>query len=126
MANDSKYSDAQRLEVVRLMDRIYQSERHLGARDVVDVLILRTVAMGKLEGRPMDVSSLSYYLGLSRQTVGRRVKGLEEQGALVIETRGRRHVLLNSEQNRVRSVGNLDRAIDDIRAFVRELEQDDE
>ena len=45
----------------------------------------------------MDVSALSYYLGLSRQTVGQRIKGLEEQGALVVETQGRRHVLLNSD-----------------------------
>ena len=73
----------------------------------------------------MDVSALSYYLGLSRQTVGRRIKGLEEQSALVVETQGRRHVLLNSDQNRKRSIGNLDRNIDDIREFVRELDKED-
>ena len=73
----------------------------------------------------MDVSALSYYLGLSRQTVGWRIKGLEEQGALVVETQGRRHVLLNSDQNRKRSIGNLDRNIDDIREFVRELDKED-
>ncbi|MDP6897033.1 MAG: HTH domain-containing protein [Rhodospirillales bacterium] len=125
MMDEGKYTEAQRLEVIRLLDRLYQGERHLGARDIIDVLILRTVAMGKMEGRPMDVSALSYYLGLSRQTVGRRIKGLEEQGALVVETQGRRHVLLNSDQNRKRSIGNLDRNIDDIRAFVRELDKED-
>jgi len=125
MMDEGKYAEAQRLEVIRLLDRLYQGERHLGARDIIDVLILRTVAMGKMEGRPMDVSALSYYLGLSRQTVGRRIKGLEEQGALVVETQGRRHVLLNSDQNRKRSIGNLDRNIDDIRAFVRELDKED-
>ena len=125
MMDEGKYTEAQRLEVIRLLDRLYQGERHLGARDIIDVLILRTVAMGKMEGRPMDVSALSYYLGLSRQTVGRRIKGLEEQGALVVETQGRRHVLLNSDQNRKRSIGNLDRNIDDIRAFVRELYKED-
>lgn len=125
MMDEGKYTEAQRLEVIRLLDRLYQGERHLGARDIIDVLILRTVAMGKMEGRPMDVSALSYYLGLSRQTVGRRIKGLEEQGALVVETQGRRHVLLNSDQNRKRSIGNLDRNIDDIREFVRELDEED-
>ncbi len=125
MMDEGKYAEAQRLEVIRLLDRLYQGERHLGARDIIDVLILRTVAMGKMEGRPMDVSALSYYLGLSRQTVGRRIKGLEEQGALVVETQGRRHVLLNSDQNRKRSIGNLDRNIDDIREFVRELDKED-
>lgn len=125
MMDEGKYTEAQRLEVIRLLDRLYQGERHLGARDIIDVLILRTVAMGKMEGRPMDVSALSYYLGLSRQTVGRRIKGLEEQGALVVETQGRRHVLLNSDQNRKRSIGNLDRNIDDIREFVRELDKED-
>jgi len=125
MMDEGKYTEAQRLEVIRLLDRLYQGERHLGARDIIDVLILRTVAMGKMEGRPMDVSGLSYYLGLSRQTVGRRIKGLEEQGALVVETQGRRHVLLNSDQNRKRSIGNLDRNIDDIREFVRELDEED-
>ena len=125
MRDEGKYTEAQRLQVIRLLDRLYQGERHLGARDIIDVLILRTVAMGKMEGRPMDVSALSYYLGLSRQTVGRRIKGLEEQGALVVETQGRRHVLLNSDQNRKRSIGNLDRNIDDIREFVRELDKED-
>jgi len=125
MMDEGKYTEAQRLEVIRLLDRLYQGERHLGARDIIDVLILRTVAMGKMEGRPMDVSALSYYLGLSRQTVGRRIKGLEEQGALVVEAQGRRHVLLNSDQNRKRSIGNLDRNIDDIREFVRELDKED-
>jgi len=125
MMDEGKYAEAQRLEVIRLLDRLYQGERHLGARDIIDVLILRTVAMGKMEGRPMDVSALSYYLGLSRQTVGRRIKGLEEQGALVVEAQGRRHVLLNSDQNRKRSIGNLDRNIDDIREFVRELDEED-
>lgn len=125
MMDEGKYAEAQRLEVIRLLDRLYQGERHLGARDIIDVLILRTVAMGKMEGRPMDVSGLSYYLGLSRQTVGRRIKGLEEQGALVVEAQGRRHVLLNSDQNRKRSIGNLDRNIDDIREFVRELDKED-
>ena len=125
MMDEGKYTEAQRLEVIRLLDRLYQGERHLGARDIIDVLILRTVAMGKMEGRPMDVSALSYYLGLSRQTVGRRIKDLEEQGALVVETQGRRHVLLNSDQNRKRSIGNLDRNIDDIREFVRELDKED-
>ena len=125
MMDEGKYTEAQRLEVIRLLDRLYQGERHLGARDIIDVLILRTVAMGKMEGRPMDVSGLSYYLGLSRQTVGRRIKGLEEQGALAVETQGRRHVLLNSDQNRKRSIGNLDRNIDDIREFVRELDEED-
>ena len=125
MMDEGKYTEAQRLEVIRLLDRLYQGERHLGARDIIDVLILRTVAMGKMEGRPMDVSALSYYLGLSRQTVGRRIKGLEEQGALAVETQGRRHVLLNSDQNRKRSIGNLDRNIDDIREFVRELDEED-
>ena len=125
MMDEGKYTEAQRLEVIRLLDRLYQGERHLGARDIIDVLILRTVAMGKMEGRPMDVSALSYYLGLSRQTVGRRIKGLEEQGALVVETQGRRHLLLNSDQNRKRSIGNLDRNIDDIREFVRELDKED-
>ena len=125
MMDEGKYAEAQRLEVIRLLDRLYQGERHLGARDIIDVLILRTVAMGKMEGRPMDVSALSYYLGLSRQTVGRRIKGLEEQGALVVEAQGRRHVLLNSDQNRKRSIGNLDRNIDDIREFVRELDKED-
>lgn len=125
MMDEGKYTEAQRLEVIRLLDRLYQGERHLGARDIIDVLILRTVAMGKMEGRPMDVSALSYYLGLSRQTVGRRIKGLEEQGALVVEAQGRRHVLLNSDQNRKRSIGNLDRNIDDIREFVRELDEED-
>lgn len=125
MMDEGKYAEAQRLEVIRLLDRLYQGERHLGARDIIDVLILRTVAMGKMEGRPMDVSALSYYLGLSRQTVGRRIKGLEEQGALVIEAQGCRHVLLNSDQNRKRSIGNLDRNIDDIREFVRELDKED-
>jgi len=124
MAPKERYTEAQRLDVIRLMDRIYQSERHLGARDVIDVLILRTIAMGKMESRPMDVSSLSYYLGLSRQTVGRRIKGLQDQGAVVVETKGRRHELFNSEQNRARSIGNLDRAIDEIRDFVCELEQE--
>ncbi len=126
MARKERYTEAQRLEVIRLMDRIYQSERHLGARDVIDVLILRTIAMGKMENRPMDVSSLSYYLGLSRQTVGRRIKGLKEQGAVVIETRGRRHELFTSEQNRARSIGNLDRAIDEIREFAQDLDQEDD
>ena len=125
MMDEGKYTEAQCLEVIRLLDRLYQGERHLGARDIIDVLILRTVAMGKMEGRPIDVSALSYYLGLSRQTVGRRIKGLEEQGALVVETQGRRHVLLNSDQNRKRSIGNLDRNINDIREFVRELDEED-
>lgn len=121
---DNDYTDGERLELIRLMDRLYQSERHLGARDVVDVLILRTIAMGKLEGRPLDVSSLAYYLGLSRQTVGRRIKGLVEQGAVEVREKGRRHELFTSQATRQRSLGNMDRNIDEIRRFAKQFEDD--
>ncbi len=36
MMDEGKYTESQRLEMIRLLDRLYQGERHLGARDIFD------------------------------------------------------------------------------------------
>jgi DNA-binding transcriptional ArsR family regulator len=118
---EPRFSDAERLELFRLLDRIYQSERRLGGGDVIDVLILRTIAMAKMEGRPMDVSSLAGYLGLSRQTVGRRVQALIRRGAVVREKSGKRGLLFTSDRARASSLDYVDHAIAEAIAFVRTL-----
>ena len=60
--------------------------------DIVDKLILQSVALGEAQG----VSAAAEHLGVSRQTVSARLKRMVEAGILKAsgEGRGRRYALL--------------------------------
>ena len=119
----SPFSDADRLGFYRYLDQVYQAERRLGT-DIVDVVSLRALAIGKMENRPHDISSLAAGLGLPRQTVGRRIKRLAERGSVVAEKKGNRTVLVTSPRARARSLRYTDRAIAEAVEFVRGLGDD--
>ena len=65
---DRSYSEDERRQFYRCMTRIFQMERELGG-NTIDAIILRAAAIGRLEDRPMSVSSLATYVNLPRQTV---------------------------------------------------------
>lgn len=119
----SQFSDQERLRLFQFLDSIYRAERDLGGTtiDVVDTQILRTIAIGKLEGRRHDMSSVAAHLGLPRQTVGRRIKRLIDHGALVSEKCGKRTLLETSPRTRARSLGYMDEAIKRMARLVETL-----
>lgn len=45
-----------------------------------DAILLCAIFVGHVEGRPMNVSKLAEYAGISRTTVGRKVKAYERSG----------------------------------------------
>lgn len=122
-ADRHPFTDAERLRLFQFLDGIYRAERDLGGTviDVVDTQILRTVAIGKLEGRRHDMSSVAVHLGLPRQTVGRRIKRLIDHGALVSEKCGKRTLLETSPRTRARSLGYMDEAIERMLKMVETM-----
>ncbi|MEX2455135.1 MAG: hypothetical protein WD470_10545 [Rhodospirillaceae bacterium] len=118
-----QFADSERLRFFQFLDGIYRSERNLGGEivDVIDTQILRTIAIGKLEGRRHDMSSVAAHLGLPRQTVGRRVKRLIEYGAIVSEKCGKRTLLEPSLRTRERSLAYLDVSIEKMIALAEVL-----
>lgn len=103
------------------MTRIFQMERELGGT-MIDAIILRAAAIGRLEDRPMSVSSLSDYVSLPRQTVSRRVHRLAKAGMLVTRREGNRTIVDTTEKARRRNAKFVNDAIAETIEFVRRLD----
>lgn len=86
----------QRLRLLRVFAELYRLKREAGL-EPLDVLITDMVAIGHLEERPADVSSLAEMLMVPRSTLHRRVHDLIESGWLVELRRGRRLCLYINE-----------------------------
>lgn len=119
--SDRTYSEDERRQFYRCMTRIFQMERELGG-NMIDAIILRAAAIGRLEGRPMSVSSLATYVNLPRQTVSRRIQRLARRGLLATRREGSRTVVDTTEKARRSSLKFANDAIAETVEFVRGLE----
>lgn len=121
-SNDTthRYSDEERLAFYRCLTRIFQMERQYGG-DAIDAILIRAVAIGRLEQRPMDISSLAAYLGLPRQTVSRRVNKLIDRKVLEATREGNRTIIFTSERAQKVSLPFVQDAIDHTIEFVEKL-----
>ena len=115
-----RYSDEERLAFYRCLTRIFQMERQYGG-DAIDAILIRAVAIGRLEQRPMDISSLAAYLGLPRQTVSRRVNKLIDRRVLEAQREGNRTIIFTSERARSVSLPFVQDAIDCTIEFVEKM-----
>ncbi len=115
-----EYAEDERRNFYRCMTRIFQMERELGS-NMIDAIIMRAAAIGRLENRPMSISSLSSYVHLPRQTVSRRVKRLADKGMLTIRREGNRAIVETTEKARRRSLKFANKAIAETIEFVVQL-----
>jgi len=120
---DPAYTEDERRHFFRCMTRIFQMERALGGT-MIDAIILRAAAIGRLEERPMSVSSLADYVSLPRQTVSRRVHRLAKVGMLTTRREGNRTIVDTTEKARRRNTAFVNDAIAETVEFVRRLEND--
>lgn len=115
------YSEDERRQFYRCMTRIFQMERELGG-SMIDAIILRAAAIGRLENRPMSVSSLASYVSLPRQTVSRRIQRLARAGMLTTRREGNRTIVDTTEKARRRNAKFVNDAISETTEFVNALE----
>ncbi|MFT5487591.1 MAG: DNA-binding transcriptional ArsR family regulator [Paracoccaceae bacterium] len=115
------YTEDERRQFYRCMTRIFQMERELGGT-MIDAIILRAAAIGRLEDRPMSVSSLASYVSLPRQTVSRRVHRLTKVGMLTTRRDGNRTIVDTTEKARRRNTKFVNDAIAETVEFVRRLD----
>ena len=115
------YTEDERRQFYRCMTRIFQMERELGGT-MIDAIILRAAAIGRLEDRPMSVSSLASYVSLPRQTVSRRVHRLTKVGMLTTRREGNRTIVDTTEKARRRNTKFVNDAIAETVEFVRRLD----
>jgi DNA-binding transcriptional regulator YhcF (GntR family) len=118
---EHSYTEDERRQFYRCMTRIFQMERELGG-SMIDAIILRAAAIGRLEDRPMSVSSLAAYVSLPRQTVSRRVQRLVRAGTLATRRDGNRTIIDTTEKSRRRNAKFVNDAIAETIEFVRTLE----
>ena len=119
---EREYFEDERRHFYRCMTRIFQMERELGGT-MIDAIIFRAAAIGRLENNPMSVSSLASYVNLPRQTVSRRVHRLSELGMLTTRRDGNRTIVETTEKARRRSLKFANSAISETIEFVRQLEK---
>jgi DNA-binding transcriptional ArsR family regulator len=114
---DPDYTDDERRHFFRCMTRILQMERELDGT-MIDAIILRAAAIGRLEDRPMSVSSLATYVSLPRQTVSRRIHRLTKVGMLTTRREGNRTIAHTTEKARRRNEAFVNDAIAETIEFV--------
>lgn len=118
-----EFSEDERLRFYRCLTRIFQTERAYGG-DAVDAIILRAVAIGRIEQKPMNISSLADYLGLPRQTVSRRVNRLAARDLIATEKRGNETTVVTTPRATKHSLPFVNEAIGHTIEFVRSLDPD--
>jgi len=95
--------------------------------DVDKVAILHAVAIGRIEGPPTDVSAIAALSSLSRQTVIRHLKRLEEEGLVMLVRQGRRVIVTTTEHSifNPRTMSFMDKVEAVIRRSAAELSETD-
>ena len=82
----------ERTAMMRFFVQVLQIQKNqMGSGDMSAMAVAWIVALGHLEGRLFNASSISSYLGMPRTTVMRKLRGLVEAG--VIEQRGHEYYL---------------------------------
>ncbi len=111
---DKTVTDQHRLAFYKLLDETFVDlQRFPGG--FYGALITLTVGVGRIEQRPLDMSSLAASLGLPRATVIRKVAQLEKDGLLEIARRANRTLLMSTPRGREIAFPIVDRIIERIR-----------
>lgn len=118
---DPAYSEDERRHFFRCITPIFRMERELGGT-MFDAIILRAAAIGRLEERPMSVSSLADYVSLQRQMVSRRFHRLARVGMLTTRREGNRTIVDTTEKARRRNAKFVNDAIVETGEFVHGLD----
>ena len=113
-------TDAHRLAFYKLLDDTFVDlQRFPGG--FYGALITLTVGVGRIEQKPLDMSSLAASLGLPRATVIRKVAQLETNGLLEITRSANRTLLMSTPRAREIAFPIVDRIIERIRNRARML-----
>lgn len=117
---DQMVTDANRLEFYKLLDDTFVDlQRFPGG--FYGALITLTIGVGRIEQKPLDMSSLAASLGLPRSTVIRKVAQLEKGGLLEITRTANRTLLMSTPRAREIAFPIVDRIIERIRKRARVL-----
>lgn len=103
-------------QIMQYLNRFYALEMGLWGNPL-DSLIVRTVIMGKIEGRLYDLSALANTLEIPVSTVHRKAKELERAGFLNRERDGRSIYLTPTERTCIQ----LDKSFEEMIATLDRL-----
>ena len=99
----------ERLKILRLRSVYYNAKSSTGLIGS-DVALIDTISLGHLEGRPLDISSLSNVVRIPRPTVHRHVDRLSKQGWLEKRKTGRHTYIYLTEIALEKILAQLDDA----------------
>jgi len=102
-----------RLAILRLRAAYYGAQRDVGLV-AGDISLMDMIMLGHLEGRPVDMSSLSNMLKMPRPTVRRHVERLEKAGWLTRRRDGRHSYVYLTE----RALKSMGKHLDEIDARI--------
>lgn len=107
-------------QIIECLNRFYALEMGLWGNPL-DSLIVRTVVMGKIEGRLYDLSALANTLEIPVSTVHRKARNLEQAGLLTLERDGRSTYLAPTEKTCIK----LDKSFETMIAALNRLYRGD-
>ena len=102
--------DDRKLNILRLRAAYYESQNALGLFGP-DIPLIDFISLGHLEGRPVDISSLSSASRIPRPTVRRHVNRLSDAGWIVTRRRGRHTYVYLTDEGLSRILDNLEVAL---------------
>ena len=111
---DKTVTDQNRLAFYKLLDETFVDLQKFPG-GFYGALITLTVGVGRIQQRPLDMSSLAASLGLPRATVIRKVAQLEKDGLLEVTRRANRTSLMSTPRSREIAFPIVDRIIERIR-----------
>ena len=103
-------------QIIDCLNRFYAIETGMWGGPL-DALIVRTVVVGKMEGRLYDLSALSNTLGLPVSTLHRKICDLEAAGYVTRQRKGRSTYLAPTDKTCVQ----LDHSFEEMVTTLRRL-----
>lgn len=116
MEENDRIIETVQAQIIECLNRFYAMETGMWGSPL-DALIIRTVVVGKVEGRLYDLSALSGALGLPVSTVHRKAIELEQAGFVDRIKRGRSTFLIPTDKTCVR----LDKSFEEMISTLRRL-----
>lgn len=117
---EERIKAAAQAQVIECLNRFYAMETGLWGGPL-DALIVRTIIVGDIQGRPYDLSALAGVLDIPVSTIHRRVNDLVERNLLERSAVGRSVYLKPTVQTRKA----LDMTFDDMLATLTRLYRGD-
>lgn len=105
-------------QIIECLNRFYAIETGMWGGPL-DALIVRTVVVGKLEGKFFDISAISATLDIPIATVHRKVINLERLGLIQRRKSGRSVTLIPTEKAHI----DLDKSFEEMITTLRRLYQ---